>query len=92
MARSLSSLKRMRQNVKRRARNKTRKTVLKTEVRKLTDIIATKDAAAAEKQYRHTASMLDKTAAKGTIHRNTASRKKSRLAKRLNAMKATAKS
>lgn len=91
MPRSLSSLKRMRQNAKRRATNKARKTVLKGEVRKFVDVLATKDVAAAEKEYRKTAKALDQTAAKGTIHRNTAARRKSRLAKRLHALKTAAK-
>lgn len=78
----------MRQNVKRRARNKARKSVLKTEIRKLNDALAAKDIATAEKEFRVATQALDRTAAKRTIHPNTAARRKSRLAKRLNALKA----
>lgn len=92
LARSLSSQKRMRQNVKRRARNKARKTVLKTQVRKLTDAIANKDASTAEKELRQAVRLLDQNSKKRTIHRNTAARRTSRLTKRFNALKTTAPS
>jgi len=42
----------------------------------------------AEQKYNVAARTLDKIAASGTIHKNAAARKKSRLAKRLNALKA----
>lgn len=87
-ARSLQSRKRMRQNAKRQLRNKTRKTVLKSQTRKMTDVLATGDKAASDKQFRALTKLLDQTAAKGTIHRKTAARRKSRLARRLNALKA----
>ena len=77
----------MRQNERHRVRNKGRRTTLKTQVRKFLDALLGKDAAIAEKELRATAKALDRTASKRTIHRNTAARRKSRLAKRLNAMK-----
>jgi ribosomal protein S20 len=43
---------------------------------------------AAEGEYRKTCAILDKIACTSTLHRNTASRRKSRLARRLNALKA----
>jgi len=86
VAHSLSAKKRMRQNQKRHARNRVRKSRLKTQVRKLTDAIGSGDADAARTEYRRTAKLLDQTAAKGTIHRKTADRRKSRLAKRVAAM------
>jgi len=78
----------MRQNQKRQARNKARRSAMKTQVRKLSDAIAARDPAAAQKEFRVTAALLDRTAKRGTIHRNTAARRTSRLARRLNAMKA----
>ena len=42
----------------------------------------------AETEFRTATRRIDKVAAKGTIHKNTAARKRSRLAKRLNALKA----
>ena len=86
MARSLSSQKRMRQNVKRAARNKTRISLIKTKVRKVVETIGAKDAAAADKAFREAAQVLDRSALRHAMHRNTAARRKSRLAKRLNAL------
>jgi small subunit ribosomal protein S20 len=91
VARSLSSQKRQRQNVKRAARNKARKSVIKTKVRKVRDAIQARDAATSETALREAVKILDRSANGQTIHRNTAARRKSRLAKQLNALKAGAR-
>lgn len=91
MARSISSQKRMRQNAKRAAQNRARKTRIKSGIRKVQDAISAKDAAAAETAYRQAAQIIDRLSQKKTIHRNTAARRKSRMARRLNALKAGAK-
>lgn len=91
MARSLSSQKRMRQNTKRAMRNKVRKTIIKTSIREFTDAVSSKDAASAETAYRKAAKVLDRFACRHAVHPNTAARRKSRLARRLNALKAGAK-
>ena len=85
MAHSLSAKKRVRQNLKRRARNRARKEVLKNQVKTFQTVLASGDFAKADQELRNTTARLDRIAAKGTIHKNTASRKRSRLAKRLNA-------
>lgn len=87
MAHSLSAKKRIRQNEKRRQINKARRTALKTSVRKATDTLTGADAQAAEQQFRAAAAVLDREANRGLIHRNTAARKKSQLARKLNALK-----
>jgi small subunit ribosomal protein S20 len=51
-------------------------------------VIKTGDAAAAQEQLKAVARNLDKVSATSTMHKNTAARKKSRLAKRINALKA----
>jgi small subunit ribosomal protein S20 len=79
----------MRQNEVHRARNRARKSRVNTHVRKFTDALHEGDLDQAREAYRTVSKLLDQTAAKGTIHRNAASRKKSRLARRLN--KATIK-
>jgi small subunit ribosomal protein S20 len=84
----LSAKKRMRQNLKRRARNRSRKAQLKEQVRTFMTAVTAGDVAKAETELKSVTQRLDRTAAKGTIHRNTASRKRSRLAKRLNALRA----
>ncbi len=88
MAHSLSAKKRMRQNVKRRAINRWRKGLVKDAVKSFEQALETDKTKAAE-LLRAASSRLDRVAAKGTIHKNTAARKKSRLAKRLH--KQTAK-
>jgi small subunit ribosomal protein S20 len=88
VAHSLSAKKRVRQNVKARARNRARKDQIKQQVKSFMAALAAHDAPKAEEQLRLVASRLDKVAAKNTIHKNTAARKRSRLAKRLNTMKA----
>lgn len=84
MANSLSAKKRIRQNAKRREQNRARKSALKTDVRKLTDAIHDKKVDEARQLFRTVTKRIDQTAAKGTMHRNTAARRKSRLAKRVN--------
>ena len=84
MAHSLSAKKRVRQNAKRRARNRARKDLIKTELKAMNAALAGGDMAQADVQFRKVVQRLDKTAAKGTIHKNTAARKRSRLAKRIN--------
>ena len=81
-----SAKKRMRQNVKRQAANRTRKSRVKTQIRKFLEAVAAGDRDQAEQQYRTTTKLLDQTAAKGTIHANEAARRKARLAKRLAAV------
>ena len=83
-----SAKKRMRQSKKRRALNKWRKERLKLQVRSLHEAIRVKDLDTAEAELRKTCSILDKVSSTSTMHKNTAARKKSRLAARLNSLKA----
>ncbi|HUS90318.1 MAG TPA: 30S ribosomal protein S20 [Phycisphaerae bacterium] len=86
MAHSLSAKKRIRQNVKSRGRNRWRKQQIKDAVREFNDALRSGDKAKAAEQLGIVYKRLDKVAAKGTIHKNTAGRQKSRLARRLNSM------
>lgn len=90
MAHSLSAKKRMRQNLKNRAVNKARKAQIKTQVRAFAEALAGGDKAKASETLRAAVKKVDQVAAKGTIHKNAASRKKSRLQKQLNALLAKA--
>jgi small subunit ribosomal protein S20 len=87
MANHLSALKRARQTAKRTANNRANTSTLRTQLRDLRESIAKGDKSAAEQSYRQTVSALDKAIQKGTLHENTASRYKSRLGKRVTAMK-----
>ena len=88
MAHSLSAKKRIRQNEKHRVINRARKSQVKTQVKHLEDALEAGDAEKATEQYKLTAQKLDKIASTSTMHKKTAARKKSRLAKKLNALKA----
>jgi small subunit ribosomal protein S20 len=88
VAHSLSAKKRIRQSIKRRARNRARKEVLKDQVKVYLTALASNDLTKASEELRKTVIRLDKEAAKNTIHKNTAARRRSRLTKRLNAAKA----
>ena len=88
MAHSLSAKKRVRQNIKARARNRARKEVIKNQTKAFTAAAASGDLGKAETELRQLTRRLDKVAAKGTIHKNTAARRRSRMTKRLNALKA----
>lgn len=90
MAHSLSAKKRIRQTEKRNARNRARKDVVKSQVKSFQAAITSGDVAKAETELRKVTAKLDKNAAKSTIHKNTASRKRSRLTLKLNALKAGA--
>jgi small subunit ribosomal protein S20 len=90
VAHSLSAKKRIRQNIKRRARNRHRKDLIKDQTKSFLGSLTKGDAGAAEAEFKKLSQRLDRVASKHTIHKNAAARKKSRLAKRLNAMKAKA--
>jgi len=76
-----SAEKRHRQSLKRRVRNRATRTKLQGEVRKLHEAIDGKDPKKAEDQLRKAVSTLMRTAAKGVIHKRTASRRAGRLAR-----------
>ncbi|HME36407.1 MAG TPA: 30S ribosomal protein S20 [Candidatus Sulfotelmatobacter sp.] len=87
MANHLSALKRARQTERRTVRNRANTSTLRTQLRDLRETIEKGDKAAAELSYRKTVSALDKGIQKGLLHENTASRYKSRLGKRVAALK-----
>jgi small subunit ribosomal protein S20 len=88
VAHSLSAKKRVRQNEKSRITNRARKSQVKTQIKHYEEILEKGDIAAATEQLRLVTKKLDQTAATSTMHKKTAARKKSRLTKRLNALKA----
>ena len=88
MAHSLSAKKRIRQNAKRRTMNRARKSQVKTQIKRFEAAVSQGDPAAASEEFRLVVKKLDKVASTSTMHKKTAARKKSRLAKRLNSLKA----
>jgi small subunit ribosomal protein S20 len=87
VAHSLSAKKRIRQNERRRARNRARRTLLKTRLRQSREEALRGTVESAESAYRRACQTLDRAASHKTIHRNAAARRKSSLARRLNAMR-----
>jgi small subunit ribosomal protein S20 len=78
-----SALKAHRQSLVHRERNRKFRSQLRTVLKQIRSVIDAKDQAAVKKQLNAAISVIDKMAAKGVIHRNTASRYKSRLSTRV---------
>lgn len=90
MAHSLSAKKRVRQNLKDRALNRWRKGRIRTATKQFNELILRGSVDDASQQLDRLYKILDQVSAKGTIHKNTARRTKSRLAARLVAKKTVA--
>jgi len=86
MANHFSALKRARQTEKRTVRNRANTSRVRSMLRDLRESLAKGDNPAADQVFRQTVSALDKAVQKGILHENTASRYKSRLNARLNAI------
>jgi small subunit ribosomal protein S20 len=81
-----SSQKRERQNAKNRARNRSYKSTARTMIKKAFLAIESGELEDAKKATVEAVQALDKAAVKGAIHKNNASRRKSRLMTRLAAL------
>lgn len=79
MAHSVSARKRIRQNATRRARNRWRVKSMREAVKAFRDRLAKGSVEEAREALKTAGSLIDKTAQKGVIHKNTAARTKSRL-------------
>ncbi len=88
MANTPQAKKRARQNETRFAINKARRSRIRTFVRKVEEAIASGDAAAATAALRAAQPELARGVTKGVLHKNTVSRKISRLSSRVNALNA----
>ncbi|QOR65595.1 30S ribosomal protein S20 [Cytobacillus suaedae] len=84
MANIKSAIKRAKTSEERRAHNATIKSAMRTAVKNFEATVTNNDAENAKSAYLEAAKKLDKAARKGLIHKNVASRQKSRLAKKLN--------
>ena len=87
MANIKSAKKRIRQTETRTLRNKIRKTMVRTAIRRFEDALKHEDMDSAASALKFCYARLDRAAQKGSIHRNTANRKKSRLTIRYNKAK-----
>lgn len=84
MAKSKTPAKRIRQAEKSKLRNMARKSAMKTVIKRFEAAVAAKNVDLARERLVMATSIIDRNAARGIIHRNTAARKKSRLTKKLN--------
>ncbi len=83
MANTPQARKRARQNIERRQHNHSRRSNMRTEVKKVIRAIRRGDRAAAESAYKTAVPVVDRTAGKGLIPKNRAARYKSRLNERI---------
>ena len=85
-----SAIKRVKTSDKRRALNASQKSALRTAVKAADTALVNNEAENAAAAFKVASQKLDKAVTKGLIHKNAAARKKSRLAKKLNALTAQA--
>lgn len=83
-----SAEKRQRQNEKRRLRNKMEKTAIRSSAKKIVVATQGKDTAAAEAALMDMIKRIDTAARKGIVKKNAAARKKSRMQRLVNSLKA----
>jgi small subunit ribosomal protein S20 len=88
MANIKSQIKRNRQNERRHERNKGVRSSLKTDAKKVRVSVAEGDAETARQRLLDASRALDKAASRGVLHKRAAARRKSRLAKAVNASSA----
>ena len=82
-----SAKKRLRQNVVRRTRNRAEKSSMRTQIRKVREAVQAGEVETAESEFRVAAQKLDRAGARNLIHRNAATRTKSRLQKLIKSAK-----
>lgn len=87
MPNTKSAKKRLHQNAARRNRNRAAKSLLRTRLRKLLETVRAGNVEQAEVEYKAFARVLDKAGHRRVIHKNKAARTKSRLQKRIKALK-----
>ena len=81
-----SAKKRVKVIAKKTLRNQMVKSALKTAIKRFDAALEAHDGAVAKENFRFAVKKLDQAVAKGVLAKNTASRKKAQLAKKLNAM------
>ena len=86
MANHPSALKRHRQSLKRRDRNRYARASIRTAIKSTLSSIETGDANAAKESAQKATSLIDKAVVHGVLHKNNAKRRISRLYKKLNSL------
>jgi len=83
LAHTLSGIRNIRRNEKSRLRNRAVKSELRTQIKKVLTAVSKKDKSGSQSALQDAYRLLDKAVAKGILHKNNASRHKSRLAARV---------
>ena len=83
MDRHPQQIKRERQDVKRRARNVSSMSRLRTQIKR---VLESTDKEKAQAEYTVAVSYIDKAASRGLIHKNTAGRRKSKITRHINSL------
>jgi small subunit ribosomal protein S20 len=91
MAHHASALRQHRRSVRHQAINKRNKSAVRTEVKKVRELIAAKDKESAETSLPGLYAAIDQTVKKGAIHKNKGARTKSRLTRQIDAINASPK-
>lgn len=86
MANIKSQMKRVKTNEKRRQRNKSVKSAVRTAVRRFREAVEAGDQAQIVERQRFASKALDKATSKGVIHQNQAANKKAAMARRVNSI------
>ena len=86
MASHKSALKRIKQTTQANTRNREHVTKLRHQIRRLNEVLKTKDKAAVEVVLKPTLALIDHSVRKGVLHRNAAARHKSRLTLKFKAL------
>ncbi len=86
MAHHKSAIKRIKQTIKKTARNRHVSSTLKTYIKRVREAVEAKDKEAAVAALKVAIPVIDSTATKGVIHSSTASRNVSRLTKLVNTL------
>jgi small subunit ribosomal protein S20 len=86
-----SAIKRLKQNAKRRMRNRITKKIIKTYSKRTLASVAANDLEKAEADFRMAVAKIDKAGVRRVLHPNTAARRKSKLARDYRAAVAKAK-
>lgn len=84
-----SAKKRLRQNEKRRLHNRTIKSTMRSQIRRVHEAVKAGDAEKAHVEFRVATKRLDRAASKNLIHKNAAARTKSRLSKMIKGVSAS---
>ncbi|MBR3120197.1 30S ribosomal protein S20 [Oceanobacillus profundus] len=86
MANIKSAIKRVTVNNKKRANNGPQKTEMRSEIRRVENLVEANDVENAKAALKNTVKRIDKAVQKGLIHKNAGDRQKSRLTKKVNSL------